>query len=178
LGGSIGGLMKIDISSIKNHQVHVFYSLWWPQHQILLDFAGYLTEEQMDYRMVNSSSRKADTPRESLAHLLYVQLVYLNAVRTRKLEFKDMGVEYFKTLSKERLLVEWECIDQEMFAYLTADTFDSQCQVEVPWGGTMNAIDLLFFLRDHDILHIGWNLAIMDHLNMPRFESLIQYWGP
>lgn len=51
-------------------------------------------------------------------------------------------------------------------------------QVEVPWGGRMNAVDLLFFLRDHDILHIGWNLAVMDHLNMPRFESLIQYWGP
>jgi hypothetical protein len=119
--------MKIDISLIKNPQVRVFYSLWWPQHQILLDFAGYLTEEQMDYCMVSTSSRKADTPRESLAHILYVQLVYLNAVRTGKLEFKDMGVEHYKTLSKEHLFVEWDCIDQEMYAFLTADTFDSQC---------------------------------------------------
>ncbi len=29
----------------------------------------------------------------------------------------------------------------------------------------MNAVDLLFFLRDHEILHIGWNLAIMDHFD-------------
>ena len=170
--------MKIDIASIKNPQIRVFYSLWWPQHQILLDFTAYLTEEQLDFRMVESSFRKSDTPRESLAHILYVQLVYLNAVRTGTLEFKDMGVEHYKTLTREQLLVEWECIDQEMFAYLTADRFDSQCQVQVPWGGTMNAVDLLFFLRDHDILHIGWNLAVMYHLNMPRFESLIQYWGP
>jgi uncharacterized damage-inducible protein DinB len=170
--------MKIDIASIKNPQIRVFYALWWPQHQILVDFTGYLAEEQLDYRMVDSSSRKADTPRESLAHLLYVQLVYLNAVKTGKLEFKDMGVEHYKALSKEQLLVEWESIDQQMFTYLTADTFDSQWQVQVPWGSTMKAVDLLFFLRDHDILHIGWNLAVMDHLNMPRFESLIQYWGP
>lgn len=178
VGGAVGGQMQIDLSSIKNPQIRVFYSLWWPQHQVLLDFTGYLTEEQLDYRMVESSSRKADSPRESVAHLLYVQLVYLNAVRTGKLEFNDMGVEHYKALTKERLLAEWERIDQEMLAYLTADTFDSQCQVEVPWGGRMNAVDLLYFLRDHDILHIGWNLAVMDHLNMPRFESLIQYWGP
>jgi hypothetical protein len=29
----------------------------------------------------------------------------------------------------------------------------------------------------NDILHVGWNLALMDHFNMPRFESLVQYWG-
>jgi len=170
--------MKLDISSIKNPQIQVFYSLWWSQHQILYDFASHLTEEQFDYRMVDSTTRKADTPRESLAHILYVQLVYLSAVRTGKLEFKDMGVEHYKAFTKAQLLAEWERIDQEMFAYLIADTFDSGFQVAVPWGGQMNAVDLLFFLRDHDILHIGWNLAVMDHLNVPRFESLIQYWGP
>jgi hypothetical protein len=49
--------------------------------------------------------------------------------------------------------------------------------VEVPWGGKMNVVDVLFFLRDHDILHIGWNLALMDALNMPRYPALVQYWG-
>jgi uncharacterized damage-inducible protein DinB len=170
--------MKPDISSIKNPQVRVFYSLWWPQHQIIHDFICHLAEEQFDYRMVDSPSKKADTPRQSLAHILYVQLVYWNAVKTGKLEFKSMGVEHYETLTKEQLLAEWERIDHEMFAYLTCEAFDSQSLVEVPWGGRMNAVDLLFFLRDHDILHIGWNLAVMDHLDVPRFESLIQYWGP
>jgi len=170
--------MKPDPASIKNPQVQVFYSLWWPQHKILHDFILQLAEEQFDYRMVDLPSRKADTPRESLAHILYVQLVYLNAVKTGKLEFKSMGTEHYRTMTREQLVAEWECIDEEMFACLTAEAFDSQRQVEVPWGGRMNAVDLLFFLRDHDILHIGWNLAVMDHLNMPRYESLIQYWGP
>lgn len=170
--------MKLDIGSIQNPQVRVFYALWWPQHQIIVDFFTRLTEEQFDYCMVNSPERKADTPRESLAHILYVQLVYLNGVKTGKLEFKSMGVEHYAGLPKNQLLAEMERIDQEMWAYLTTETFDSQNQVEVFWGGTMNPVDVLFFLRDHDILHIGWNLALMDHLNVPRFESLIQYWGP
>ena len=170
--------MKPDIPSIKNAQVRVFYMLWWQQHQILWDFITRLPEEQFDFRMVDTPQRKADTPRESLAHILYVQRVYLNAVKTGKLEFKSMGTEHTARMTKEQLLNEWERVDEEMLSYLTADGFDSQSQVEVPWGGKMNCVDLLFFLRDHDILHIGWNLAVMDHLNIPRFDSLIQYWGP
>ena len=170
--------MKLDISSIKNPQVRVFYSLWWPQHQVIHDFYTHLTEEQFDYCMVNTSERKADTPRESLAHILYVQLVYFNSVKTGVLEFKSMGVEHYREMTGEQLLVEMERIDLEMFTTLTAETFDSSRKTAVFWGGEMNVLDVLFFLRDHDILHIGWNLALMDHLNIRRFESLVQYWGP
>ena len=170
--------MRLDISSINNPQVRVFYSLWWPQRQVIYDFFTRLTEEQFDYRMVDTPARKADTPRESLAHILYVQLVYFNGVKTGKLEFRSMGVEHYREMTKEQLLAEMERIDAEMIAYLTAETFDSDRRVAVFWGGEMNAVDVLYFLRDHDILHIGWNLALMDHLSIPRFESLIQYWGP
>lgn len=170
--------MRLNISSIKNPQVRVFYSLWWPQHQVIYDFFTGLTEEQFGYRMVDTPDRKADTPRESLAHILYVQLVYFNGVKTGKLEFKSMGVEHYLEMTREQLLAEMKRIDKEMLAYLTAETFDSDGRVAVFWGGEMNPVDVLYFLRDHDILHIGWNLALMDHLHIPRFESLIQYWGP
>ena len=170
--------MEIDVGSIANPQVRFFYSLYWPQRRILYDFYALLPEEQYDYRMVDTPGRKSDTPRESLAHILYVQLVYFYGVKTGKLEFKSMGVEYYRELTKDQLLAELGRIDQEMLAYLTAETFDSDRRVAVFWGGEMNAVDVLYFLRDHDILHIGWNLALMDHLNIPRFESLIQYWGP
>jgi uncharacterized damage-inducible protein DinB len=170
--------MEFDIAAVMDPRVRVFYSLYWSQHRILYDFFTRLTEEQFDYRMVDTPERKSDTPRESLAHILYVQLVYFDAVKTGKLEFKSMGVEHCREMTKAQLLAEMERIDEEMFVYLTAEAFDSNRTVAVFWGGEMNAIDVLFFLRDHDILHIGWNMALMDHLNVPRFESLIQYWGP
>jgi uncharacterized damage-inducible protein DinB len=169
--------MNVDLSVIKNPQVKTFYALGWSHHQVLVEFYRLLAEEHFDYRMVDTPERKSDTPRESLAHIIYVGLVYFECAKKGKLEFKDVGVEHHKQFSKAQLLAELERVDQEMYAYFTNDSFDSQGRVEVPWGGTMNVIDVLFFLRDHDILHIGWNLALMDHLNMPRYPSLIQYWG-
>lgn len=170
--------MVPDISSIRDPRVRTFYSLYWPQHRAIIDFYAGLTEEQFDCRLVDTPERRSDSPRESLAHILYVQLVYFEGVRTGKLEFRSLGVEHYRQMTKAQLMAELERIDGELYAYLTAETFDSERQVEVFWGGKMNAVDVLFFLRDHDILHIGWNLAYMDYLNVPRFESLIQYWGP
>lgn len=169
--------MNLDIASIKNPQVRTFYALRWSQKQIAIEFFRLLDEAHFDYRMVDTPGRKSDTPRESLAHIIYVESVYFNGAKTGNLEFKDQGTEHYKTLSKAKLLEALERIDQEMFDYLTQDSFDSSSLMEVPWGGKMNVIDVLFFLRDHDILHVGWNLALMDHLKMPRYPSLIQYWG-
>ena len=168
--------MNIDINSIRDSQVRTFYSLYWPQRQVLYDFFALLTEEQFGYRMVNTPERKSDTPRESLAHILQVQLIYLNCVKAGKLEFKSMGVEHYWEMDKEGLLAEMNRIDDEMLGYLKGEAFDTSSKVEVPWG-MMNTIDLLFFLRDHAILHIGWNLALMDHLDLPRYKTLSNYWG-
>ncbi len=65
-----------------------------------------------------------------------------------------------------------------IYAYLTDEEFDPRRPVRPFWGGQMGALDVLYFQRDHDILHVGWNLALMDHLNIPRFASLIAYWVP
>jgi uncharacterized damage-inducible protein DinB len=170
--------VKMQIDSITNQQVRQFYALYWPQREILHDFFSRLSESQFDFRMVATPERRADTPRESLAHILYVQLVYFDAVKSGTLEFKSLGVEHYREMTKAQLLAEWERIDEEMFAHLTGDGFDSNSHVAVFWGGDTNAIEVLYFLRDHAILHVGWNLALMDHLKMPRFDSLIRYWGP
>lgn len=168
--------MRIDIGAIRDPQVRIFYSLYWPQRQILHDFFAMLTEEQFGYRMVDTPKRKSDTPREGLAHFLQVQLIYFNGAKTGKLEFKPMGVEHYWEMSREELLAEMKRIDEEMFGYLTREAFDSSSRIKAPWG-EVNALDMLSFLRDHAILHIGWNLALMDHMDLPRYETLSGYWG-
>jgi uncharacterized damage-inducible protein DinB len=144
---------------------------------VIIDFYTQLPEGQLDFRMVDTPERQSDSPHESLAHILYVILAYMNGVRTGKLEFKSMGTEHYQAMTKAQLMAELDRIDGEMLAYLTTEDFDANKPVGTPWGAQMGAIDLLFFLRDHDILHIGWNLALMDHLGMARFESLSGYWG-
>ncbi len=170
--------MELDIGAIRDPRVRQFYALYWPQRRIIHDFFQLLTEEQYDFRLTDTPQRRADSPRESLAHILYVQLVYLNGVRTGALAFGPMGVDHYRTLPRAQLLGELERIERAMFDELTSEAFDPGRPVAVFWGGQMDAIDVLYFLRDHDILHVGWNLAVMDHLQVPRFESLIAYWGP
>jgi hypothetical protein len=169
--------LKIKLDSITHPAVRTFYALYWQQHQILREFFETLPEEHYDYHMVDTPERIAESPRESIAHILYVHRVFFEAIKTGKLEYRSLGMEHFSTLPKSNLLHEWEQIDTEVYAYLNAETYRPESPVEVPWGGSMGGLDLLFFLRDHDILHIGWNLAYMDHLNLPRYPSLIQYWG-
>ena len=169
--------MQIDLSAIRNPAVRNFYMLYWQQHQIIRDFYERLDEANYDYRMTDTPESKSDSPRESLAHILYVQLVYLDGVKSGVLEYKSMGTEHYAQLPKAQLLQELERIDRALYDTLTAETYDSNRTMKVFWGGEMNAVDVLYFLRDHDILHIGWNLALMDNFNMPRFQSLVNYWG-
>ena len=74
-------------------------------------------------------------------------------------------------MAKKKLLEEMDKVDQEMFAYLNSSNFDSKKIIITPWGG-VSAIEVLNVFRSHEILHQGWNLALMDLLDMPRFESL------
>lgn len=170
--------MSISIAAIQDSRVRVFYSLYWPQHQIIVDFFAALPEDSYDYYMVNRPQRKSSTPRKSLAHILNVQDMYLDAAKSKRLVFESKGLEVYKTMTKGDLIDRLHAIDDDMFHYLNSQEFDSSSTTVVPWGQPMNTVDVLFFLRDHDILHIGWNLAYMDHLDVPRFESLKRYWGP
>lgn len=168
--------MRLDLKTIKNPRVKLFYQLFLPHRQILRDFYELLPEEKYDYRMVNTPDRKSDSPRESLAHILEVQLKYVNGVKAGKLEFKDIGVKHYRHMGKSELLKEMDRLEKEMFEYLTSPGFKSDTIIDVPWG-KISAIDTLFSLKDHEILHSGWNLALMDHLNLPRFPTLKKIWG-
>ncbi len=168
--------MDIDIRTIKNPKVKSFYETYLDDRKILRDFYELLSEDKYDYRMVNTPKRKSDSPRESLAHILEVQLMYINGARTGKLEFKDMGVDYYSKMSKSELLDEMDKLDKVMFQYLNNDDFNPDEIVETPWGKVLR-ISIFYAMRSHEILHQGWNLAIMDHLDMPRYASLKDTWG-
>lgn len=169
--------MAIDTNNFTDEQVKLFYTLYLPQYTILKDFYELLAEEHYDYRMVDTTKVRSDTPRESLAHMLEYRLFVLNGVKTQQFEFKSMGFEVFRNMTKQELLAQWARIDQEFVTTLNAEGFDSQASVTTPWGMNMTRVEILYLIRDHEILHVGWNLALMDHLGMPRFASLAEYWG-
>ena len=51
-------------------------------------------------------------------------------------------------------------------------------KVKVPWSQELiPAIASLWGLDSHEILHTGWNLALMDLLDIERFPDLKKVWG-
>lgn len=172
------GAMIIDLNAIVKPQVRQFYSLYLPHYQILKDFYTFLPEEYYDYRMVDTPERHSDTPRESLAHLLEHRVQIFEAVKGGKFRFSSINVRhYWQVATKAMLLDEWERIEQNLYHHLTDEHFESEKSVVMPWDEAWTVMETLYMIRDHDILHVGWNLALMDHFHMERFPSLRHYWG-
>ncbi len=78
---------------------------------------------------------------------------------------------------KQRLLSEMQRSEQELVDLLALPDIESR-SVKVGWQDEpLAAIRLLYSLNDHEILHTGWNLALMDHLHMERYPALARLWG-
>lgn len=168
--------MAIDVETIGNTQVRQFFQAYLPQRQVVRDFYELLSDDKLDYRMVDTADRRADSPRESLIHILETQLAYFDGIRSGSLSFEVAGTERYRAMSKQQLLDELAALDEEMYRYATRPDFDAASRVETSWGDE-TALSVLQLVRDHDILHVGWNLALMDHLGIERYQSLIDIWG-
>lgn len=144
--------------------------------KVIRDFFEFVPESQYDTRLVHTKTKKSDSIRETLAHIIEVQLMYIEGLKNKKLEFKDMGVSNYYTASKETLLKEMEKVEKEMLAYLASKEFSPDERMEAPWGNAPK-IGVLDAFIDHEIMHVGWNIAYMDLLEMDRYPSLQEVWG-
>lgn len=155
-----------------------FWALYTPMRAIVLDFFRLLPDELMDYRMVDRPGRRSDSPRESLAHILGVQRCYLRALEAGRLSFSYEDRDAYLVTARSELIAALEALDARLLRHLADSAFRPDAPIIVPWSEEPEtAIAVLHALRDHDLLHIGWNLALMDHVAMPRFPSLVAQWG-
>ncbi len=164
------------MNKTMNPLVESFILAYENDYKIVKDFYTLLPEDKYDFRLVETEQTRSDSPKESLAHILEVQLMYVAGCKTGKLEFKDMDVNHYWKMSKEELLAESNKLNNQLLEYISSEDFDPQRVVEVPWGKS-TALGILYEMRSHLILHEGWNLALMDILEIPRYESLKNIWG-
>lgn len=151
--------------------------MFFSHRDINREYFTRVPADQYDFRMVDTADRKSDSPRESLAHQINVEKTYLLAVRTGELKFGGHYDPELKKQSKEILLKKLEETDEELLELLSEEENINR-KVNVPWNKEgIKALDMLWSLNSHEILHTGWNLATMDHLNMERFSALKKVWG-
>ena len=167
----------MNFSKVTNEKAKDFLESFFIHREINREFYKRVPEEKFDFRMVDTQERKSDSVRESLAHQINVQRTYTKAVETGELRFGDYYNQELKTESKENLLEELEKSDKELIDIL-ANEENLNKQIIVSWSEKpINVIDMFWGLNEHEILHTGWNIAIMDHFNMERFPVLKKTWG-
>jgi uncharacterized NAD-dependent epimerase/dehydratase family protein len=101
----------------------------------------------------------------------------MQALEKGKLDFGSHYDKKLKEKSKKELLVELKKIDQKLIDLLT-DEKNCKKKIKVPWSKEpVDAVDMFWEMNSHEILHTGWNIAVMDHLNIERFPALKKMWG-
>ncbi|OGC51703.1 hypothetical protein A2982_03470 [candidate division WWE3 bacterium RIFCSPLOWO2_01_FULL_39_13] len=156
-----------------------FWTAYLRSWGINRDFFELIPEDKYDFRMVDSLETKSDTPRESVAHQISVQRSYLDGAQAGEIKFGSISVKTlaFKEMSKEKLLKELANANRELFTFLCDPEINKKV-TRVPWSRNPVGVTVaLWSLNSHEILHTGWNLALMDHLRIKRYPSLIAMWG-
>jgi hypothetical protein len=172
----------LETSKITSLEARRFLGRFMLNREVNREFYRRVPADKLDYRMVDSKTRRSDSPRESLLHQLFVVRNYVHSVKTGVMQWGEerqrlLMVPALGRWGKQRLLEEMRRTEQELVDLLALPDIESQC-VKVAWQEEpLPALRLLEGLNDHEILHTGWNLALMDHLGMERYPALSQLWG-
>ena len=165
------------ISQVTHPEAIRFLNTYLLNRAINREFYELVQEEQYDYRMVDTTKRKSDSIRESIVHQICVQRTYLQAIEIGALDFKGYINATLHEMSKSELLQELDTADQELIEYLAQSDVPDR-KVNVPWSKEpIPVVRMLWGLDSHEVLHTGWNIAVMDHLNINRFQLLQEMWG-
>ncbi|MFC1790076.1 DinB family protein [Patescibacteria group bacterium] len=165
-------------SQVTNQEARSFLADYFVHREINREFFIRVTEKDFDFRMVDTPQRKATSIREQLAHQINVQSCYLKGLKTGQLIFsKKLHDLSLKTETKKELLAKLKQTDQELINLLSIPK-NLKKKIKVPWSKErIDPISMLYGLQNHEILHTGVYICLMDHLNMPRFKKLKQIWG-
>jgi hypothetical protein len=172
----------LDRSKITSREAKRFLGVFMMNREVNREFYRRVPADKLDYRMVDTKTRRSDSPRESLLHQLFVVRNYVYSVKTGALQWGEerqalLMAPALSRWGKQRLLEEMHKTEQELVDLLALPDIDERT-VKVGWQDEpLSAIRVLYSLNDHEILHTGWNLALMDHLQMERYPALVRLWG-
>jgi uncharacterized damage-inducible protein DinB len=172
----------LDTSKITSREAKRFLGQFMMNREVNREFYRLVPADKLDYRMVETKTRRSDSPRESLLHQLFVVRNYVHSVKTGVLQWGEerrqlLMAPALETWDKARLLSEMERTERELVDLLALPDIDER-SVKVGWQDEpLSAVRLLYSLNDHEILHTGWNLALMDHLGIERYPAIVRLWG-
>lgn len=140
-------------------------------------FFDLLEPKHYDYRMVSTEKITSNLPRENIARIIGVTRCYVDSLKSGELilSWRDNKDLYpSQDHAKAEFLDLWDQEVNGLESILVDETYKGL--INTYWGESAT-FGILDVLKNHEILHIGINLTIMDHIGMERFNELIEMWG-
>ncbi|MFA6005732.1 MAG: hypothetical protein WC775_04580 [Patescibacteria group bacterium] len=166
----------INLDKITNPEALRFAHVFLNDRLINREFYLRVPEDKLDFQM----TPKSDSIRKSLIHQIDITREYIHGITSGKLEFHSLKSYYVTGGDKQTkldLLKELDKTELELITVLE-DPNIAEKTVSVPWvNKPIPALTSLWGMDSHEILHTGWNLALMDHLGIERFPELKAMWG-
>ncbi len=169
------------IQKVVNKSALDFIHSFLMNRDINREYYSLVPEEKLDIHLVDNGLVKSDSPRQNLLHQVDTTRDYVQGIKTGELLFKRnseyVEIQNSTPFSKDELL---EQLDSSTFSVIeTLQREDiGAIRISVPWSKTpVIALQMIWALNNHEILHTGWNLAYMDLFNIPRFPKLKALWG-
>jgi len=165
---------------ISNPLVLDFVNAFLMHREINRCYYLLVPENKLDVHLFNNEKVQSDSPRKNLVHQIDVTRDYINGILTGALKHKHK--EYLDILnpekfSKQELIVKFD--ESTLWLLETLSHQDiNQIKVKVKWSNKpLPALQMVWGLNNHEILHTGWNLAYIDFLGIERFPELKAMWG-
>ena len=162
---------------ITNPAAKAFLKVFLMDRKVNKEFYKRVPEDKFDFRIVDTKDRRSDSIRESVLHQVRITRLYIDAAKKGALTLDTEYADLSKNYSKEDLLKLLEENEADITELLTNDENVNR-MVSSPWSPTPLAASILLWnVATHEVLHQGWNLALMDLLNIERFPELKEMWG-
>lgn len=166
---------------VTNLQVLDFINTFLLHRDINREYFLLIPEGKLDVHLVDNEKVQSDSPRKNLIHQIDTTRDYINGILKGELRFGRN--EEYTDLQKPDMLSKNELIEKldestlwlmEVLAHKNIETI----KVKVKWSKDLiPALQMIWGLNNHEILHTGWNLAYMDFLGILRFPKLKAMWG-
>lgn len=170
-----------EIQRVTSREGLNFTTSFLMNRNINREYFMLVPEDKFDTHLVSDKKVQSDSPRKNIKHQIDTTRDYICGIKTGLLKFRRD--EEYVDLQNPELLSKQELIDKldesTIAVIITLQNPDIESiTVTVPWSKVpILALQMIWGLNNHEILHTGWNLAYMDFLHIPRFFKLKAMWG-
>jgi len=158
------------ILNFVNFELEDILESWKLHRNLTYDMLEFVPDEMLK----ETVGKNMGSIGKQFRHIGDVQLCYIEAIRTGKIDFSKYRRDYSIESSKEKLKQSLKELDNEMSRLLK-----TKKELQVDWGFMRVSLARhLNFLIQHEILHHGELIVYIRSLGLKFPKSWEDVWGP